>query len=97
MSQVKMLSASEEKRMLQARIKELEANIPSTQNKELKLTTKIGEKGTINIYGTAKFPVCLYFSQLVKLEKLFASPEFKKFLVDNQDKLAKKEDKVKPE
>lgn len=73
-------------------LKALQDKVISYLDKDLKLTTKIGEKGTINIYGLGKFPVCLYMSQAVKIQKLLNSPEFKKFIVDNQDKLAIKKE-----
>ena len=56
-----------------------------------KITVKIGEKGTLNMYGFGRMPICLYFSQLVRFQKLLNSPEFQKFVTENQEKLAKKE------
>lgn len=88
---VTKMSAQEEAKLLRAKLKELEAQIPSTQNKEMKITSKIGEKGTINLYGLRKFPICLFGSEVAKLTKLFNSPEFQEFVKSNAEQLAKKE------
>lgn len=97
MSQVNTSSRSEIKE-LQARLKELKANEVKNYNKDLKVTTKIGDKGTLNFYGMrAGFPICLYMSEIIKLQKLFASPEFQKFVTENADKLAVKKSEVKAE
>ena len=57
-----------------------------------KVTVKIEEKGTINVYGLGKFPVCLYLSQLQKLQSTINSPDFAQFLIDNMDKIAQKKE-----
>lgn len=77
------------------RIKELEAQLAAAKaaipsHKLDTLTVKIGDKGTINVYGLGRFPVCLYKSQLDKLIPLITSEAFKQFLVDNSDKIAVK-------
>lgn len=79
---------------IQAKLKELKANVLKFVQKDSKLSVQIGAKGTINIYGLGRYPVCLYMSQAVKLQKLLNDPEFQKFIVDNQAQLAtKKEEK----
>lgn len=57
-----------------------------------KLTVRIGDKGTLNIYGLAKFPICLYLSQLVRVKELLNNPEFEAFVQENQEKIAVKKE-----
>lgn len=71
---------------LQKQIEALKATIP--QSKVGDLTVKIGEKGTINVYGLGRFPVCLYATQAVKLNELMNSQGFKEFIAANADKLS---------
>ena len=71
---------------LQKQIEALKATIP--QSKVGDLTVKIGDKGTVNIYGLGRFPVCLYATQVNKLTELFNSPSFKEFLASHVDKLS---------
>ena len=40
---------------------------------EAKVTVKIGEKGTISVYGMGKFPVSLYAGQWMTLDKHFGA------------------------
>ena len=51
---------------------------------------EIGAKGTINIYGLGRFPVCLYLSQLQGLNSLINTKEFADFLSSNADKISVK-------
>jgi hypothetical protein len=50
---------------------------------------KIGKAGGVSVYGLGRFPVTLYKSQWDKL--LGMVPEIKKFIKDNESKLAVKE------
>ncbi len=52
-----------------------------------KLNFQVGDKGTVNIFGINRMPVCLYPSQIVKLTDLLNNPEFKQFVVDNMAEL----------
>ena len=54
------------------------------------LTYKVSPKGAISFYGIRKFPITLYVAEVEQLTKIFNSPQFKQFLVDNQDKLTRK-------
>jgi len=94
MSQVKTASGQSEIKRLEEQLKALKAQIPSVQNKEMKITSKIGEKGTVNFYGLRKFPICLFASEVAKLTKLFNSPEFQEFVKSNAESLARKEVKA---
>jgi hypothetical protein len=72
-------------------LESLQSQIPT--KKIGKLTVKIGDKGSINIYGiNAKFPVCLYLNQLDKIRDLAANQEFRDFLTENMSKLSIKEE-----
>jgi hypothetical protein len=93
MSVSKMQQIAAEKKQLMEKLKALESQeIKKTFDD--KLTVKIGGKGTINTYGLGKAPVCLYFSQMVRLAKLFANPEFQQFIKENQESLAQKAEKT---
>jgi hypothetical protein len=94
--QAKKLSAREEIKELNKKIAELNGQIVS-QTFTDKLTVKVGDKGSLLIYGLQKWPISLYASQAIRMEKLLTSPEFKKFVVDNESKLAKKEEAKKAE
>lgn len=50
---------------------------------------KVSEKGAVSFYGLGRFPVTLYKEQWDKL--LNNVEEIKKFLVENEAKLKKKE------
>lgn len=82
------MTKSEQIKALEAQLKSLKSEIPSSRIEGL--TVKIGEKGTVNIYGMGRFPVCLYFSQIQKLTGLLSSEAFADFLYANRDKLASK-------
>lgn len=47
------------------------------------LTVKVGDKGTINVYGLGRFPVCLYLTQINRITELFNSDSFKQFVATN--------------
>lgn len=83
--QLKNLKAMQKK--LNEEIAAAKLNIPTLKLEKNK-RVQIGDKGTVNIYGLGKFPVCLYLSQLINLEQIVTSPEFKKFVSDNMSKLA---------
>jgi hypothetical protein len=83
------LSPQAQLKALQEQIKALQAQVPQVKT-DKGITVKIGEKGTVNVYGLGKFPVCLYTSQIAKLVELFNSDVFKTFLASNADKLATK-------
>ena len=93
MSMVKQ-SVHAEIKALKAKLEEMKNQVISktffNEKKEERLTVKIGEKGTINIYGLGRFPVCLYPSQAMRLEKLLTNAEFKQFIIDNAANLAQK-------
>lgn len=82
------MSTQQQIKELEAQLKALKAGIP--QNKFNGLTVKIGDKGTINVYGLGRFPVCLYMSQLQKLTELVNNEDFADWLIENKDKLASK-------
>ena len=85
---------------IQEQIKKAKEELANLQSKVTqmrfkdKLTVKIGEKGTLNVYGLGRFPVCLYSTQASRLSELLASPEFSQFVAENKDKLAVKEKAV---
>lgn len=79
----------EEMKALKQKMADLQSKIISKTFAD-KLTVKIGDKGNLIIYGLGKFPVSLYASQAIRLEKLLSSPEFKEFVIQNGDSLAKK-------
>lgn len=81
-----MSTTQEQIKALQEQLKALQAQIP--QAKVNDLTVKIGDKGTINVYGLGRFPVCLYASQAQKLNELMNSEAFKTFIAHNADKLS---------
>jgi hypothetical protein len=81
---------------LEKQIAALKAQIPQVKigaNADGKggLTVKIGEKGTLNVYGLGRFPVCLYVTQAAKLNELMNSESFKQFVAANMSKLSIKE------
>lgn len=78
-----------EMKALKEKMADLQSKIVSKTFAD-KITVKIGEKGTLNVYGLGRFPICLYATQAIRLEKLLSSPEFKQFVVDNTESLAKK-------
>lgn len=80
------MSTANQIQELQKQIEALKATIPQAKCGEL--TVKIGDKGTVNVYGLGRFPVCLYAGQVNKLTELFNSDSFKQFLASNVDKLS---------
>ena len=78
-----------QQKLLEAEIVELKKGIPTLKFEKNK-RVQIGDKGTVNIYGLGKFPVCLYLSQLMNLQSIINKPEFAQFIKDNMDKLAVK-------
>lgn len=88
----KAQSTAQQIKELKIQLKEAQANEIKYTQKDLKLTAKIGGKGTVNIYGLGKNPVCLYMSQLVKLAKMLNDTGLQEFLVTNKDSLAIKKE-----
>ncbi len=70
---------------LKARVAELERKGTRTGNLEF----RVGEKGGVSVYGLGRFPVTLYYEQWVRL--LDATPDLRKFLENNKDKLKLKQ------
>lgn len=88
-----MMTAKEEIKALEAKLKELKSSIPTTR--AMGLTVKVGDKGNLLIYGlNAKFPVSLYLNQAQKLAQLFVSQELQDFIAANADKLSTEKIKV---
>ena len=54
------------------------------------ISYKVSEKGAVSVYGLGRFPVTLYKEQWVKL--LEREAEIRKFIVDNEGTLKKKEE-----
>jgi hypothetical protein len=50
-----------------------------------KLTIKVGEKGTVSVYGLGRFPVSLYREQWLRL--LESAENIKAFIAANGDRL----------
>jgi len=61
--------------------------------KERSLSWKVSEKGAISIYGFGRFPVTLYYTQLMKLAQVM--PEVVKFAEANKALLNIKDSTVK--
>jgi hypothetical protein len=53
------------------------------------LTSKVGEKGGVSVYGLGRFPMTLYYEQWKRL--LAASPEILAYLEENKSRLKMKE------
>ena len=85
------MTIQEQIKLAKAKLEALQSQVVS-KTLPNKVTVKIGEKGTINIYGLGRFPVCLYLSQLQKLQVTLNNPEFSQFLIDNMDKIAQKKE-----
>jgi hypothetical protein len=60
-----------------------------SHKKDRILTWKVSAKGGVSIYGLGKFPVTLYYSQLIKLAN--EMPNIVKFAEENKASLAVKE------
>jgi hypothetical protein len=78
-----------QQKALQAELIELKKGTPTLKMEKNK-RVEIGEKGTINVYGLGRFPVCLYMSQLINLQNIINSKEFAQFILDNSAKIAVK-------
>ncbi len=78
------IAIREEMKALNQKLKDLKAQIISKTFAD-KLTVKIGDKGTLNVYGLGRFPVCLYPSQAARIAKLLNSPEFQEFVTQNAE------------
>lgn len=98
-TQPKKLSVQEQIKALKDQKKALDEQTAKLREgiTQVKLSDKqrveIGGKGTINIYGLGRFPVCLYKSQLTELKRIINSKEFNEFIETNDSQLAKKESK----
>ena len=60
-----------------------------------KLTYKASPKGAISFYGIRRMPITLYQEELNLIVNQTNTPEFKKFLTDNANKLVTKGKKEK--
>jgi hypothetical protein len=69
---------------------ELKARLEKQAQNKYNLTFKIGNKGTISVYGLGKFPVSLYFEQWMAVVKNI--PRLVDFLNTNKAAI---EDRVK--
>jgi hypothetical protein len=78
-----------QQKALQAELIELKKGTPTLKMEKNK-RVEIGEKGTINVYGLGRFPVCLYMSQLINLQNIINSQEFAEFILANSNKIAVK-------
>jgi hypothetical protein len=85
------MTIQEQIKLAKAQLQALQSQVVSKTFSN-KITVKIGEKGTVNVYGLGKFPVCLYLSQLQKLQTTINSPDFSQFLMENMDKIAQKKE-----
>lgn len=93
------MSAAEQK-AVREEIKAIKERMAALKEKEARLvfkgagstlTVKIGEKGGLVIYGINSMrPVNLYASQAIRLGKLLNSSEFREFIEQNGESLAKK-------
>lgn len=79
---------SEETR-LRRELSEVQAKLDRVQ-KARTIHIRISEKGAVSVYGLSKFPITLYCDQWKML--LAQSEMIEQFLIDNADKLARKED-----
>ena len=59
------------------------------------VTYKVSEQGGISFYGLRRFPITMYREELEEIIKTTQKEDFKKFLVDNENNLSKKQDKQK--
>jgi hypothetical protein len=75
---------------LKARLEKLEAEALEQAQNKYNLTFKIGNKGTVSVYGLGKFPVSLYFEQWMAVVKNI--PKLVDFLNTNKAAI---EDRVK--
>ena len=49
------------------------------------MTSKLGEKGGVSVYGLGRFPVTLYYEQWIRL--LDKSEDLRNFLEENKNRL----------
>ena len=56
-----------------------------------KVTYKPSVKGAISFYAIRRMPITLYKEELQIIVDIANGPEFKKFLLDNADKLSTKD------
>lgn len=83
--------------------KELKEMLKKAQENEIKqsfklnekqnITVKVGEKGTINIYGLQRFPICLYPNQLQTIASIM--PQLQQFVEQNKETLEQNAKKAK--
>ena len=71
---------------MKARLAELEAEKIERENSKYNLTFKVGNKGTVSVYGLGKFPVSLYVPQWNALFKNVA--RLGKFIGENSELIA---------
>lgn len=73
-----MSSLEEENRILKKKLQELE-------DKQKKITFKVGQKGGVSVYGLGRFPVTLYAEQWKKL--LDQKDYLLRFIEEHEDEL----------
>ena len=83
--------------------KELKEMLKKAQENEIKqsfklnekqnITVKVGEKGTINIYGLQRFPICFYTNQLQTIANIM--PQLQQFVEKNKETLEQNAKKAK--
>jgi len=93
---IKQTSIREEIKALTLKMKELKNKIISKTFAD-KLTVQIGDKGTLNVYGLGRYPVCLYPSQAIRLGKLLNGADFQEFVTQNAEMLKNLADANKAE
>ena len=89
--QEQIKAVKEQRAAIDAELAKLKEGIPTLKLPKNK-RVEVGAKGTINVYGLGKFPVCLYLSQLQNLNSIINSPEFVEFVKQNADKIAVKKE-----
>ena len=73
-------------------VEEAQTQLSKLKLKDLKtLTYKVSPKGAISFYGIRKMPITLYPDELSQIVSLANSDDFKKFLVENNEKFSSKE------
>lgn len=72
-------------------IEEAQELLSQLKIKQMKtITYKVSPKGALSFYGIRRMPITLYLQELEQIMSITNGDEFKKFLLDNTDKLSKK-------
>jgi hypothetical protein len=75
---------------LKAELDRLRAENEALKKRNSKGTSlKVSDKGAVSVYGLGRFPVTLYQEQWTKL--LDMADDIRAFIVENKDRLKKKE------